>query len=311
MFTALPLSPRIIQQYSPARVLTVGLLVSVVGSGLAAAAPTVLVFAAGRFIAGFAGAVLAVYGVSAAIRYLEDSLRLKVIAAMSAMWILPAVVGPSIAIAIEHTTSWRIAVLVPLPVMVIGRFLVMRAAPEQQAGDEQRRPIARTLLVPAGIAGFVALNASPWPAVSPVAILVALIGFLALMPAGTARLRRGAPAALAGLTLFAAGYFGASALVTLLLTHTFGATLVQAGVVLSAAQIGWGVAALLAPKLGARGLPPVWGLALAASGVLAIAILGLTGGPWGGALVAWTCSGVGIGLSYPALYLRATTETPF
>ncbi len=308
MFTALPLSSRIISRLSPGRVLMAGLLLSLVGSAVAASAPTAWVFATGRFVAGFAGAVVAVYGVSAAIRHLEEPLRLKVVAAMSAMWIIPAMVGPSATLALEHLVGWRIAMLAPVPLMVVGRVLVVRSVPSQEGDRGADRPLVRTLLVPIGIAAFVLLAASRWWYLSPLTLLVAMVGFFALMPEGTGRLRRGAPAGLAGLTLFGAGYFGANSLVTLLFTQTYNTTLFRAGIALSAAPIAWALASLLAPRLGARGAPPVWGLSLAAAGVGLVGILGLAGGSWIAALTAWTLTGLGIGLSYPGLYLRATTE---
>lgn len=310
MFTGLPLSTRIMDRHSPGRVLGAGLVLSVLGSGLSALAPNAAVFATGQFVAGFAGAVLAVYGISAAIRHLEDALRLKVVAAMSAMWILPALVGPTATIALEHLAGWRVTLLAPLPLMVAGRVLVVRSVPAHgpEHGRGERRPLATTMLVPLGVAAFVALNASPaWP-LSPVALVVALVGFVALMPAGTVRARRGPPAALAGLTLFGAGYFGATSLVTLLLTRTFGATLFQAGMVLSAAAITWALASLLAPRFGGQGAPPGFGLALTTACVAGVALLGLAGGDWRVALAVWSVAGLGIGLAYPALYLRATTQ---
>lgn len=308
MFTALPLSTRIIGRYAPRAVLAAGLALSLLGSAVAAAAATPVVFAAGRFVAGFAGALLAVYGVSAAIQHLETPLRLKVMAAMSAMWILPALVGPSATIGLEHVVGWRWTLLAPLPLMVAGRMLVVRSVPAHEHPAEEHRPLGRGLLIPLGVAAFIGLNASPARALSPVVLLVSCYGFLSLMPVGTARLRRGAPAALAGLTLFGAGYFGADSLLTLFMTHAFGTTLVHAGIVLSAAPLAWGLASLLAPKLGARGLPPVWGMTLTTVGVAAMAALGLTGAAWTGALVAWALTGLGVGLAYPGLYLRATTE---
>ncbi len=308
MFTALPLSSRIINRFSPGSVLMTGLLLSLVGSGVAASAPTAWVFASGRFVAGFAGALVAVYGVSAAIKHLEESLRLKVVAAMSAMWILPALVGPSATLALEHLVGWRVAMLAPVPLMVFGRLLVVRSVPAHQADRGGERPLARTLLVPIGVTAFVVIAQSAWWYLSPVALFAAIVGFFALMPEGTGRLRRGAPAGLAGLTLFGAGYFGAGSLVTLLFTQTYDTTLFQAGVALSAAPIAWALAALVAPRLGPQGAPPLWGLSLASGGVALMAVLGLAGGSWIAALTAWTLTGLGIGLSYPGLYLRATTE---
>ncbi len=308
MFTALPLSSRIISHFSPGRVLMAGLLLSLVGSAVAASAPTAWVFATGRFVAGFAGAIVAVYGVSAAIKHLEESLRLKVVAAMSAMWILPAMVGPSATIALEHLVGWRVALLAPVPLMVVGRVLVVRSVPAQQPERETDRPLAKTLLVPIGVTAFVVITQSAWWYLSPVTLVVAMVGFFALMPEGTSRLKRGVPAGLAGLTLFGAGYFGANSLVTLLFTQTYDTTLAQAGLALSAAAIAWALASLIAPRLGAQGAPPLWGMTLAAVGVAVVGILGLTGGSWILALIAWTLAGLGIGLSYPGLYLRATTE---
>lgn len=309
MFTALPFSSRLIQRFTPGRVLTIGLLATLAGSAGAAAAPDPLVFAAGRFLAGFAGALLAVYGISATITYLEDALRLRVLAAMSAMWLLPAMVGPPATVALEQLLGWRWTLIAPVPLLVAGRLLVVRAVPPQRPAPEPHRPLARPLLVPIGMAAFIAISASPWWGLAPVAVAVALVGFLALMPAGTVRLHPGPPAALAALTLFGAGYFGANSLVTLLLTTTFDATLLQAGITLSASPVCWATAALLAPKLGVRGAPPALGLALAAAGLGVMAILGLAGGPWVGALLAWAATGSGVGLAYPGLYLRATTAS--
>lgn len=309
MFTALPFSSRLIQRSTPARVLTVGLLASIAGSLVAALAPDPVVFAAGRFVAGFAGALLAVYGISAAITHLADGLRLKVLAAMSAMWLVPAIVGPPATVALEQLVGWRWALLAPVPLIVVGRLLVIRAVPPERPAPEPHRPLARPLLVPAGLTAFIALSASPWWGLAPVAAAVALVGFLALMPAGTARLRPGPPAALAALTLFGAGYFGAGSLVTLLLTTTFDATLLQAGIALGASPVCWAAAALLAPRLGVRGAPPAIGLAVAAAAVTTLAVLGIVGGSWVGALLAWAVTGAGVGLAYPGLYLRATTAS--
>lgn len=308
MFTALPLASRIIARISPNRVLMAGLLLSLLGAVISASASTAWEFAVGRFFAGFAGAVLAVYGVSAAIRHLGDSLRLRVVGMMSAMWILPALVGPSATLALAHLVGWRLALLAPLPLMVIGRLLVVRTVPPQQPNSKENRPYRKPLLIPIGVAAFIGLTQSRWWPLAPIALVFAIVGFFGLMPAGTGRLRRGAPAALAGLTLFGGGYFGANNLVTLMFTQTYHTTLFQAGLALSAAPIAWAVAALIAPKLGERGGPPAWGMALSAVAVAVVAVVGLAGGSWIVALVAWTLVGLGIGLSYPALYLRASTQ---
>jgi MFS family permease len=309
MFTALPFSPRLIHRFAPGRVLAVGLLVTFAGSVLAAAAPDPWVFAVGRFITGFSGALLAVYGISAAITHLQDALRLKVLAAMSAMWLVPAMIGPPATVLLEQLIGWRWTLIAPLPLLVMARILVVRAVPPHRPTPDRHPPLARPLLVPLGMGSFIVLSASAWWHLALLAVGVALIGFIALMPAGTVRLSPGPPAALAALTLFGAGYFGANSLITLLLTTTFDSTLLQAGITLSASPVCWALAALAAPRLGARGAPPSYGLGLAAAGVAMTALLGLTGGPWVGATLAWAATGAGVGLAYPGLYLRATTAS--
>lgn len=307
MFTALPLAPRLIALATPQTVLTAGFLVSVLGSAVAATSTQPLVFAFGRFLAGLAGAVMAVYGVSAAIEHLDERLRLRVMSAMSAMWILPALVGPSLTVGLEHLIGWRWTLLLPTPLAAAGRGLVVHAVPPQRPTRAQEQPLGRTLLVPVGVTAFVLLSGSRWWPVSPVAAVLAVVGFLALMPDGTARLRRGAPAALAGLTLFGFAYFGADSLVTVLLTSAYHASLTQAGMVLSAAPLAWGLTALVVPRLGKDTVPPALALGLTAVGLGVVAFLAVVGGSWVAALCCWALGGVGVGLAYPVLYLRGTT----
>lgn len=307
MFLALPLATRITRRWSPRAVLSWGLLLSLVGSGVAAAAPEPWTFATGRLVAGFAGGVLAVFGIGATIQHLAESFRLKVITAMSAMWLLPALVGPTATLGLEHLIGWRLTLLAPLPLMLAGRLLVVRAVPPTVSDPTPGPPLGRTMLVPLGVAAFTALSALGHPALGSIGLGFAGVGFRALMPTGTVRLQRSTPAALAGLTLFGAGYFGALGLITLLLTHTFHATGWQAGVALSAPQVAWSLTSLAAPRLARFPHLAGAGLTLTAAGTGTVAALGLTGGPLTVAIAAWTLGGVGVGLAYPQLYLRATT----
>ena len=68
------------------------------------------------------------FGVSAVIRELDERVRARVVAASSAMWILPAFVGPPGTLALEHAVGWRWALLAPVPIVLAGRFLVAGAA---------------------------------------------------------------------------------------------------------------------------------------------------------------------------------------
>lgn len=306
LFVALPLAGRTLRILGAARTSGVGVAVYLGGVVTAASAAHAWVFGLGQFAGGLASGLLAVFGVSTAIRHLDESLRIKVIAASSAMWILPAMVGPAATLGMEHLVGWRWTLLIPVPFVLIGRIFVLRATRGELPQTAAARPLGRTLLAPVGVAGIV-LGIGWWP-IAAAGTLVALLGISAIMPRGTGTLARGTPSALASMTLFAVGYFGADSLVTVLLTDTYRATLGQAAIVLSAAPLAWALTSLTVPRF-ARGKGKrrfaVIGLAVAAAGVSATAV----GAPSVTvALIGWTITGIGVGLAYPALYILSTTS---
>jgi MFS family permease len=294
LFVALPLAPAVLHRLGPRRTLAAGMVAYLAGAVLSATAVSAWVYAGGRFVGGLASGLLAVFGISAVIRELDEGVRARVVAVSSAMWILPAFVGPPGTLALEHAVGWRWALLAPVPIVLAGRFLVagaVRTAPDEPA----HRPVGRTLLVPAGVALLLATRS---PVLVAAGAVVALAGVVGLLPAGTGRLRSGAPAALAAMLLFGTGWFGADGLVTVLFTDGYGTSVGRAAIVLSAAPLAWAVTSLAVP----RKVPPAVGLALAAAGVAVVA----ASASYGLGLVAWTLAGVGIGLAYPGLYLRCT-----
>ncbi|WP_284740774.1 MFS transporter [Amycolatopsis sp. RTGN1] len=295
LFVALPLAGRVLGRLGTRGTLAAGMLAYVGGLVLAATASGAGMFALGQLSTGLASGLLAVFGVSSAIRHLDERLRLRVVAASSAMWILPALVGPAATLGLEHLVGWRWTLLVPVPFVLFGRLLVVRAVRDDPPADAAPRPLGRTLLVPLGAAGVV-LSDGWWP-LAVAGALVAAAGMVAILPAGTARLDRGTPAALAAMLLFAVGYFGADSLITVLLTTGFGVSLGQAAIVLSAAPLAWAVTSLSGRRL------PATGLTLTALGTAVLAV----GGPFPVLLAAWTVAGIGVGLAYPALYVRAST----
>ena len=294
LFVALPLAPAVLHRLGPRRTLAAGMVAYLAGAVLSATAVSAWVYAGGRFVGGLASGLLAVFGISAVIRELDEGVRARVVAVSSAMWILPAFVGPPGTLALEHAVGWRWALLAPVPIVLAGRFLVagaVRTAPDEPA----HRPVGRTLLVPAGVA---LLLAGRSPVLVAAGAVVALAGVVGLLPAGTGRLRSGAPAALAAMLLFGTGWFGADGLVTVLFTDGYGTSVGRAAIVLSAAPLAWAVTSLAVP----RKVPPAVGLALAAAGVAVVA----ASASYGLGLAAWTLAGAGIGLAYPGLYLRCT-----
>lgn len=310
LFTAMAAAPLLLDHIGSRPFLTVGLVLTLTGATWTATAGDAWSFAGGRFVTGFAAGLLAVFGVSAAIQHLDERIRLRVIAASTAMWIVPGLVGPTAAAALEQLAGWRWTILLPIPLVLFGRLLVIRAAPESsETLTQPHRPMRRTLLIPVGIAGFVALTESQLWQLALLPLTLAGVGFAALMPAGTLRLRPGAPAAMASLTLFGVGYFGATSLLTLALTDVLGASLAQAGWALGAAPVAWALTTLTIPRLRDRGIAPspAAGLTVTTIGVVLTGTLLITSATYTLALITWAAVGAGVGAAYPTLYLRATT----
>jgi MFS family permease len=303
LFVALPLASRVLRRLGPRGTLAAGVGAYLGGLVVAATARTAWVFAVGQFATGLASGLLAVFGVGSAIRHLDERLRTRVVAASSAMWILPALAGPAATLGLEHLLGWRWTLLAPVPFVLFGRFLVVRAVRDDPPAPAAPRPLGRTLLVPLGAAGVV-LSDGRWP-LAVAGAVVAAAGMVAILPAGTTRLRPGTPAALAAMVLFAVGYFGADSLITVLLTTGFRVGLGPAALVLGAAPLAWAVTSLVATRFpSARERRwAVTGLGLTALGTAGL----VAGGSFAVALVAWTVAGIGVGLAYPGLYISATT----
>lgn len=310
LFVALPLAGGVVARIGGQRSVRAGMVGYLAGSIVAATATSAWTFGAGQLVTGMAGGLLAVFGISAVIRHLDGRLRVRVIAASSAMWIVPALIGPPATLAVEHLVGWRWALLIPVPFVLIGRLLVARATIADGAGTAGARRVGRTLLVPIGVTGLVIGSAigSGWP-IALLGGLLAIIGVTGLLPRGIGRLTRGAPAALAAMLLFATGYFGADSLVTILFTDGYLVSLAKATIVLSAAPLAWAVTSLLMPRLvrtRGSGVPAAIGLMLAAVGTAGLAAF-LPSATFVAALAMWTLGGVGVGLAYPGLYLLCTT----
>lgn len=303
LFLAMPLADQLLHAMGSARTLVAGAALTVCGGIVSATSANSWVFAGGRLVAGFAGGLLAVFGVSAAVRHLDDAKRHTVIAFSSAMWILPGLVAPPLIVLAEHLIGWRWTLLLPVPFVVAAQLVIFHSVPSALPSS-LRRPVWRTLLVPLGIGGFLlASNAPRW-----CFLVVAAVGFRSLMPTGTLTARRGPPAALLALTLFGLGYFGAGELLTLLFTGVSHSSLTVAGAVLGCASAAWGmtsVALTRLPRL--RRVSPAAAMVLVALCTAGTCVSAVVGAPWPMGAACWVLSGVGVGIFYPSVYLRATT----
>jgi MFS family permease len=280
----------------------VGLLVSGVASHMA-------VLVAGRAVQGLGAGVMATLLYVIAGQAYEAALRPRLFGAISAAWVLPALVGPLVAGIVTTHTSWRVVFLGLLPVVVAGLLLVVSASRLPAASSDDRAARSRVgwaLLAGLGIAllqyAGQRLDALAVPvAVAGVAALA--LGLRPLLPPGTVRARRGLPAVIASRGLLAGAFFGMDALLPLTLTAVHGYSPTAAGLPLTAGAIGWATASQLQgrrPDVPRERVLKL-GFVLLAAGLAGTALAAIPAfGGWP-AYLSWAVAGLGMGLGMPSV----------
>ena len=268
------------------------------------------VFVAARALQGVGGGIISVSLYVVAGRAYRPELRPRLFAAFSAAWVLPALVGPLVAGFLTTHVGWRWVFLGMLPLIVLGLALLLPAlrrlgTPDGVAG----RPSARrwwALLAGVGVAvlqyagqllHLAALG------IAAVGAVLLVLGLRRLLPAGTARIRRGLPAVVAARGLLASAFFGMDALLPLSLTQLHGYSPTAAGVPLTAGALGWAVASQVQGRLPgvARVVLLRIGFGLLAAGLAGTAVVAVPGAAGWATYLTWAVSGLGMGLGMPSL----------
>lgn len=281
----------------------------VVGLLVAGLAPTMEVLVAGRFAQGLGngGLMVALYVVVA--RVYPRSLHPAIFAGFAAAWVVPSLVGPTIAGAVTELWSWHWVFLGVVFLVVPALLMVVPALRGLSREGDPSAPWALGRLGWAVLAAVAVLGldlVGDVPGAGPVlaagAAVVALVAVRALLPAGTLRARRGLPSVLLVRGLAAGGFFGAQVYIPYLLTERYALSPTIAGLSLTGGALAWSVAATVQGRLGARlssALAVRIGAALVFAGVaLALAAAVFTA-PVAVIVVSWVVAGVGMGLLSP------------
>jgi MFS family permease len=241
-----------------------------------------------------------------------------VFAVFSTAWVVPGLVGPAAASAIEHATSWRVVFLALLPLVALAAALALPALSDtvpvaradghtvpasrgHRDSDDRRRDaavlVAGVALVLGGLGAHQILLAV---ALVVAGAVPAVWAFLRLVPAGTIALRPGLPAAVGARGILTFAFFGTDAYVSLAVTDAFDAPTWVAGAALTATTLTWTTGAWIQQRIvGTRG--PRWlvrrGLALVGIGIVGM-IVALAWLPVGAVIAAWAVAGLGIGFAY-------------
>lgn len=307
----------------PRPVLLLGLVLFPLGLVLAGTAPTMEILALGRGVQGLGGGLLIVplYVLVGAL--VPHERQPSFFAWFSAAWVVPALGGPALTGLIVDHLSWRWVFLgaALLLVVVSASFApLLRLMPGrgEAAGAGRASRVLVLAATGAGVAVAVLQVAGSaretWslPAAG-VAVVVLAVCLPRLLPAGTARLAAGVPAAVACRALLNATFMTAHTFLPLLLVREYRWSVTAAGFVVAVSSVTWAVGAFIQGQVrsehGRRRLT-LLGPSLLVLGTLVTAgaaVPGVT--PWV-AVPGWAVAGAGIGMVYPALTVLALHRTP-
>lgn len=306
----------------PFRPLVIGVLSFTVGLVIAGLAPNMFVFIVGRVLQGLGagGAFVPVMVVMA--RVFPSSLRPKAFGAVSAAWVIPAIVGPSIAGIVAEQLTWRLVFLGLLPLVILPVLLILprvRALgpPTDDQPAERRRGRARLALAAAVGVGSVQYAGQHlnWWSLAFLAVGLALLipSLPRLLPPGTLRFARGLPSVVRMRAFLGGTFGGAGAYIPLMLVEHHGISAALAGIALTVGSLGWSTGAFLQARQWVRIARPrliQLGALAVTIGTGGLIVVALPGMPWWLAPIAWTVSGLGMGLAMASLSVLLYDYSP-
>ncbi|MCW4453526.1 MFS transporter [Flavobacterium sp. MXW15] len=304
----------------PAQPLWTGLACFVAGLLLAGLAPDMPTLIGGRLLQGLGAGTLFVTLYVVVARLYPEALRPRIFAAFSAAWVLPSLLGPTLAGLIVQHVGWR-WVFLAVPMLAIPAALLLRPTVRRLAAEDPRGAVLdRTVLWAIGAsigilllyAGGQMHGAIAVPLLLPAAALLGLCSWK-LLPAGTLRLRRGLPSVIALRGLAGAAFFGCEAFLPLLLSRERGLSPWLAGVALSVGALGWAAGSWYQGHTrrgwSRRQLLQTGALAMAAGiGLTGLAMIAAV--PVAVAIAGWVLTGLGMGLVYPSLSVLTLSLSP-
>jgi MFS family permease len=298
---------------------------ALLGAGLllAGAAPSMSVLLAGRVLQGLGAgvAIVAVY-VLIALVYPERD-RPAVFGAASAAWVLPALIGPTIAGLLTEHAGWRWVFFGLAPFVLLSALLLVPLAGRRPAVAPSRSDStgARRGVIAAAVAAGVGLSALTWAAQHPGVATAALaaLGLVLLLPAlrrllpgGTLTATRGLPTVVLSRGLLTGAFFAVEAYLPLTLTAVHGISPALAGLPLTVGALGWSAAAALQGKYPdyPRDRLLRGGFVMLAVGLAGTTVAAFATPPYWLVLPVWAVAGAGMGLAMPSVGVRLLELSP-
>jgi MFS family permease len=296
----------------PRRPMYVSAVVFAAGLLLAGLAPGIELFVTARFLQGLGGGAMGVVLYVLVARVYAPVDHPRIFGAFAASWVIPSMVGPTIAGVVAETVGWRWVFL-----GVVGLAAAATAAMRPGLRGLADRPEpsavatgARLMLAGVVASAVVALDlsgrlggAAGWVAAA-LATAVVVSAVRPLLPRGALLAARGLPAVIALRGVIAAAFFATEIYVPYFLQEHYGLPVWLSGASLTVGALGWAAASQVQARLGARldhltALRTGAVLLVAGIGVVLVsAVLELSPLLIG---LAWVVTGGGMGLMFPRI----------
>jgi MFS family permease len=308
------------------RPFAIGLGLFALGLLIGGLAPSMPVLVGARVIQGLGGGAIAPTAYVAIGRGLPQRLQPQMFAMLSAAWVLPGLIGPSIAAVVGEITTWRLVFLGLLPLLAVAGSIALSAlravptaapAAEHEAAVATARRLPNALLAAFGTGMLVAaLTVESLPVVVAGSVIggaMLLYAFRRLTPRGTLSLVAGVPAAvlLRGVMTFA--FFVGDAYIALMLQTWRGTPATLTGIVFTVTTVAWTTATWLQARridrVGPRRFVALGFALLALAAALTIPVV-LPSVPPEAAIVTWVLAGLGMGFMYSAVTLVVLRGVP-
>lgn len=305
-------------RHGPSQSLLGGLTLFAVGLIVASLAPDIGVFLAGRVLQGLGGGAMIVAAYVVVARAFPEAMHPKVFGALSAAWVVPALVGPAVAGLVASAFSWRWVFAGIAPLAIGGAALlvpVLRRIPHTpQAEPNGDNGIIRGLLLAGGLGLMqAAAEAVDWWSVPLLAAGLALsaVSLRHLLPPGSLRLARGLPSVIVLRGVLTCAFFGAESYLPLTLTRLHHGTPRIVGIPLTLGAIGWSAGSWWQSR---RTKPPVvllrTGFSIVTVGVAFLIVIAAPSVSIWLAVPIWALAGAGMGIAMPTISVLMLDLSP-
>jgi MFS family permease len=314
------LAGRVADRRGPALPLLIALPTFALGllvAGLSADMTMLLIARALQGIGG-GGLIVALYVMIA--RVYPEEHRPAAFGALSASWVVPALVGPTVAGLLTEHASWRWVFLGLAPLVCLGAVLL--APTVRRLGTGSGEPASGRRGIPfAAVGAAVGVVTVNWVAQNPsplslflgvLAVVVLAPSLRMLLPAGTLLGRPGIPVMVLSRGLLAGVFFSAQAFVPLTLSAVHHYSPAGAGIPLTIGSIGWTVGALWQSRqrIHRRESVVAAGFLLVAVGLAGLTVVAPEWGPHWLVFVLWFVAGTGMGVGIASTSVRVLALSP-